>query len=879
MLQPFSSNSVAAVYNGEIYNHLELRPFRGSEGLPLGAGDGEVLIPAFEDFGATFPRHLDGEFALALVDRELEIVVLALDAFGTKPLWYGLSSDGLRFAAASYRSALARLDLAQIRPVPPNSILVFTAKEAEPVELIQQFAQFEFDLRQWKSDTRGWEKAFMRAVAQRAGQNRHQFWLGLSSGHDSGAVHCAVELLASAASREGKDKGELQNSTLPPFESFGRKGYSAWMVRAGEWMDYLRDRVEYHGDAHSSGLAFLIQLGQQDYEEHQLIIHNRAEPSSYPLVMDSAAVAMSFIGQRARQLGQLVYISGQGADEVLSDYGFLGVHVNIDKDRIILKRRRHQFFPEDLAQVFPWNNFFRGTMRNFIFKEEVILGVHGIETRYPFLSTRVVQEYLWLTSEAKNRLYKTPVSEFLSRHGYSYKDASKLGFVASQNVDPEASSISLLPMGRPIAKKFWEDLLLKTSGHCLGGNSVPGIREMLLELASKLRRPCALFGDASEWIVAKRIVTWANLLTDFTPHSTECDVNAVAVHFAGLALWSLEGARTVGERGRITSSVSVHFGRNTGRGDPGPLFSTRQLDWVLSMDWSQAGGKLLALVLSLVARAAARAAALVPEVHGDTSLCDQRLEAPEALQRLRDLWQRWPSETSPGTGLPRVLHFLAITEPLWTALDPEGPEEGPPSCPSKAQELCATPEELEPRWEYADLARLGTTHNFSDLEYARGEYSTDGFVSDDTISLVTLFAKGSRPFGVWLTPKDDAPMLQHFEKDEEGWYAAYQLLQTTDSFQINWNESLTDLTIMYQALPCFGLRNTRYVEAIPLRKSYITQTDSPEACCTLCYQETKCETWMWLMDGTGNTGCWLARDVSGIQSDNGIILGRIRASS
>ena len=750
------------------------------------------------------------------------------------------------------------------------------AKEAEPVQLIQQFAQFEFDLRQWKSDTRDWEKAFMRAVAQRAGQNRHQFWLGLSSGHDSGAVHCAVELLASGALREGKDKGELQNTTLPQFESFGRKGYTAWMVRAGEWMDYLHDRVEYHVGVHSSGLAFLIQLGTQDYLEHQVLIHNRSEPSSYPLVMDPAAVAMSFIGQRARQLGQLVYISGQGADEVLSDYGFLGVHVNIDKDRIILKRRRHKFFPEDLSQVFPWNNFFRGTMRNFIFKEEVILGVHGIETRYPFLSTRVVQEYLWLTSEAKNRLYKAPVSEFLSRHGYSYKDSSKLGFTASQNIDPEASSVSMLPMGRPIAKKFWEDLLLKTSGHCLGGNSVPGIREELLELASKLRRPCALFGDSTEWIVAKRIVMWANLLTDFTPRSTECDVNAVAVHFAGLALWSLEGARNVGESGRITSSVAVHF-EGSGR-EAGPLFSTRQMDWVLNMDWSEAGHrKLLGLVLSLVARAAARAAALVPEVQGDTSLCDYRLEGPEALQRrLRDLWDTWPSDTS--NGLPSVVHFLAVTEPLWTALEPEGQLEGS-SCPKNVQEMCATPEELEPRWEYADLARLGTTHNFSDLEYARGEYSADGFTSKDTISLVTLFAKGSQPFGVWLTPKDDVPMLQHFEKDEDGWYAAHQLLQTTDSFQVHWNESLAHLTIMYQALPCFALGNTRYVEAIPLRKSYITQTDSPEACCTLCYQETKCETWMWLMDGSGSTGCWLARDVSVIQNVNGVVLGRIRASS
>ncbi|CAE7549648.1 AND1 [Symbiodinium natans] len=298
------------------------------------------------------------------------------------------------------------------------------------------------------------------------------------------------------------------------------------------------------------------------------------------------------------------------------------------------------------------------------------------------------------------------------------------------------------------------------------------------------------------------------------------------------------------------------------------------------MDWSRAKHwKLPALVLALVARAARRAAVLVPEIQGEASLCNLRSHDLEELQRqLRDLWAKWPPETAE-VDLPRVVHFLAVTEPLWTAADPDKDGHSS-SCPGDAQEMCDVPDELQPRWEYSDLKRLGMTRNFSDLDYARGNYAMHGFTSKDTISLVTFLAKGTHPFGVELIPKDAGSKLQHFEEDQDGWYRAQNLLQTTDDFQVRWNESLAQLTFSYQALPCYGLADTRYVEAMPLRETYIKETDSPEACCTLCYAEQDCEVWMWLEDGAGKTGCWLVKDVSGIRGDaQGAMLGRIRAHS
>ena len=84
-------------------------------------------------------------------------------------------------------------------------------------------------------------------------------------------------------------------------------------------------------------------------------------------------------------------------------------------------------FPHELSTIFPWVNFFGGCQRNFLMKEEMIGGAHGIETRYPFLDPNVVQEFLWLHEDVKNSVYKKPVHDLLMEMKYPFK-TGKTGF-------------------------------------------------------------------------------------------------------------------------------------------------------------------------------------------------------------------------------------------------------------------------------------------------------------------------------------------------------------------------------------------------------------------------------------------------------------------
>ena len=87
---------------------------------------------------------------------------------------------------------------------------------------------------------------------------------------------------------------------------------------------------------------------------------------------------MSYICSLAKPNKELIYLSGSGADEIISDYGFNKV-----------KHYSHStiggYFPEDLSSVFPWKNFFGNTQRAYLMKEETVTGTWGVEGRYPFL--------------------------------------------------------------------------------------------------------------------------------------------------------------------------------------------------------------------------------------------------------------------------------------------------------------------------------------------------------------------------------------------------------------------------------------------------------------------------------------------------------------
>ncbi|HEY7375552.1 MAG TPA: asparagine synthase (glutamine-hydrolyzing) [Polyangia bacterium] len=93
--------SVAVVYNGEIYNHRDLRSRLEAAGhVFAGNSDTEVLVHGYEELGIhELARRLSGMFAFALYDRRARRLYLARDGLGIKPLYLRRTAQQLSFAS------------------------------------------------------------------------------------------------------------------------------------------------------------------------------------------------------------------------------------------------------------------------------------------------------------------------------------------------------------------------------------------------------------------------------------------------------------------------------------------------------------------------------------------------------------------------------------------------------------------------------------------------------------------------------------------------------------------------------------------------------------------------------------------------------------
>jgi len=100
--QPLTNEDgqIVVTYNGEIYNHPELRRELEQRGhIFRTRSDTEVLVHGYEEWGVNLLERLNGQFAFAIYDRNAETVFIARDRFGVRPLFYAQRKGALYFGS------------------------------------------------------------------------------------------------------------------------------------------------------------------------------------------------------------------------------------------------------------------------------------------------------------------------------------------------------------------------------------------------------------------------------------------------------------------------------------------------------------------------------------------------------------------------------------------------------------------------------------------------------------------------------------------------------------------------------------------------------------------------------------------------------------
>lgn len=314
--QPLTNEdgTLVIVYNGEVYNYPELTRELVARGHRFQtAGDTEVIVHGYEEWGTGVLARLNGQFAFALYDRHRRRLLLARDRYGIRPLFYASSTDGLRFASevkALFMGGGVRPDLD-----PAGLDQVFTSWAAVPprtpfrgVHALEPgcFAVYE----------RGRLRATRYYAAPRARSPGRQ-------GRGDSLERLDARLAESVAVRLRADV------PVGAYLSGGLDSTIAATLAARESPHRLRTFSVAFQDAGLDESRFQrLVAGSMGSEHHVLQIAPRDVGAVFPdvvwhaetPVLRTAAAPMFLLSRLTRDHGIKVVLTGEGADEVFWGY-------------------------------------------------------------------------------------------------------------------------------------------------------------------------------------------------------------------------------------------------------------------------------------------------------------------------------------------------------------------------------------------------------------------------------------------------------------------------------------------------------------------------------------------------------------------------------
>src|SRR5215813_10028503 len=311
---PNEDDSVWIAFNGEIYNHRELRPMLEERGhLYRSSSDTETIIHLYEEFGPRGVERLRGMFAYAIWDGRRRRLVIARDRLGIKPLYYVIKDDGSLYFASEIKALLearairpelnydALADYAAnrhtsteetlfhgVKRLPPGHTLVWLDGEIK----IKRY----WDVRFTKPEERMNEAQYVARFSElfRECVESHlmadvPLGMFLSGGIDSSAI-------AAVMSRLAKE----------PIKTFS----VAFAERDANELEYARAvALAFKTDHHE-----IVVSPEQFFDHLPALVYQEDEPIAHP-----SSVPLYFVSDLAVKHVKVV-LTGEGSDELLAGY-------------------------------------------------------------------------------------------------------------------------------------------------------------------------------------------------------------------------------------------------------------------------------------------------------------------------------------------------------------------------------------------------------------------------------------------------------------------------------------------------------------------------------------------------------------------------------
>ncbi|MGI8416006.1 MAG: asparagine synthase (glutamine-hydrolyzing) [Nakamurella sp.] len=311
---PEAPDRYAMVFNGEIYNYLELRAELAAD---FGAefrteGDGEAIVAGFHYRGPDWISSLRGMFAVLIWDTKDQLLFGARDPFGIKPLYMAKTAEGFGFASEA-KSLRALTGTATVDRTALQHYLVLQYVP-EPESMDSQLRRIEsgthFTVRDGELTSKRYFHPTFAGAEVRTDAERADLYQRIADVmDDSVAKHMRADVTVGSFLSGGIDSTAIAalakryNPNLLTFTTgFDRAGYSEIDVAAES--------------ARAIGVEHIVRVvsEQELTSTLPLIVWYLDDP-----VADPALVPLYFVANEARKHVKVV-LSGEGADELFGGY-------------------------------------------------------------------------------------------------------------------------------------------------------------------------------------------------------------------------------------------------------------------------------------------------------------------------------------------------------------------------------------------------------------------------------------------------------------------------------------------------------------------------------------------------------------------------------
>ncbi len=308
--QPMHADNLTIIFNGEIYNHLQVRQELNL--ICSTNSDTETILKAYNKVGKECLQYFEGMFAFALFDRNKNELFLARDRAGKKPLYY--YTDGQRIVFASELNALrSQLDLqpdeATIKQF-INAAYIF--KAGTPYKNVFELPAGSYAVVPLNAPT----------VTVTKWWDIHKFYQQKSTDNFETALNKVDDLLHKAV------KGRVESSDLE-VGSFLSGGIDSGLVTAiaKEYNPSLQTfTISFEGEYDEAPLAKLV-AERYNTHHHEIkisfdhlkndiekILFNYGEP-----FFDSSVIPSYYVSEAAKK-HLTVILNGDGGDEIFGGY-------------------------------------------------------------------------------------------------------------------------------------------------------------------------------------------------------------------------------------------------------------------------------------------------------------------------------------------------------------------------------------------------------------------------------------------------------------------------------------------------------------------------------------------------------------------------------